>query len=656
VTTDEILWTPTPASIAKSRSGRYLDWLKATGRGTFPGYPELWRWSVMNLPDFWRSIWDHFEVIGDGDRDTALVGAEMPDMTWFPDARLNYAENMLRGPSDQPVLVALSQTREQITMTRGELRDAVARTASGLRKHGVSQNDRVVGYLPNIPETLIAMLATVSLGAIWAVCAPEMGTQSVLDRLQQLDPTVLLAADGYRYGDKDIDRTDEVATLRAELPTDTTVIHVPYLGGSPAPDGTIAWPDLLAEAAEPHYTRVPFDHPLWVVFSSGTTGLPKAILQSHGGITLEMNKSLGLHSDVGPEDRYFVFTTTSWVMWNIQVSALLLGSAIVLFDGNPAHPAPDRLWQVVAEHNVTVFGCGAAFLAAQRKAGVRPGAEFDLSVLRGMFVTGSPLPTEGFHWVYEAIGPDLFLQSASGGTDVCTCFVGGTPLLPVRAGEIAAPQLGVHACAFDDTGSPIVDQMGELVVTTPMPSMPVGFWNDPDKRRYRATYFDKYPGTWRHGDWVVFNSRGASVISGRSDGTLNRGGVRLGTSEFYSVLEDIPEISDSLIVHVEDTAGGMGDLVLFVVPTTGADVDDALRGRITGALRDRLSPRHVPDHVIAAPAIPYNLTNKKLEVPVKRILQGESVDRTVSPGALRNPESIGFYEQLAQRFPRPVTA
>lgn len=651
----EVLWSPTPATIAKSRVGRYLRWLEDAGHGSFTDYPQLWRWSVTDLPSFWRSIWDHFAVVGEGDTGTVLIGDEMPDVAWFPDVRVNYAENILRGPDDQLVLVALSQTREQMTMTRGELRDAVARAAAGLRRVGVSPNDRVVGYLPNIPETLIAMLATVSLGATWAVCAPEMGTQSVLDRLRQLEPTVLIAVDGYRYGEKDVDRSSEVATLRDELRTATTAVHVPYLHSSPAPTGMTPWADLLSEPAEPRYTRVPFDHPLWVVFSSGTTGLPKAIMHSHGGITLEMNKALGLHSDLGPDDGYFVFTTTSWVMWNIQVSALLLGSAIVLFDGNPAHPSPDTLWRIVSQRGVTVFGSGAAFLTACSKAGMRPRDQFDLSLLRGMFATGSPLPAAGFAWVYDAVAPNIYLQSTSGGTDVCTAFVGGTPLLPVRAGEIAAPQLGVRAQAFDDAGWPVVGELGELVISEPMPSMPVGFWNDPGKQRYRDTYFDRFPGIWRHGDWVVFNSRAGCAITGRSDGTLNRGGVRLGTSEFYSALEKVPEIADSLVVHIEDPAGGMGVLALFVVTAQGADVDERLRQRISGVLCDRLSPRHVPDRIIAVPAVPYNLTGKKLEVPVKRLLNGEPRERVVSPGALRNPESISIYEQLARQFARHFT-
>lgn len=651
----DILWAPTPETIATSRVGRYMTWLDETGRGSFDDYASLWQWSIDYVPEFWRSMWGFFDVIGEGDTGAVLVGDQMPDVQWFPAARINYAENILRGSDEQQVVIALSQTRDPIRLTRKELRDAVSRAAAGLRALGVSQGDRVVGYLPNIPEALIAMLAAASLGAVWAVCAPEMGTQSVLDRLKQLEPKVLIAADGYQYGSKAVDRGDEVATILKELTTVTAAIHVPYLDAGSTPPGMQAWAELVATPGQAAYVRVPFEHPLWVVFSSGTTGLPKAIMQSHGGITLEINKSLGLHADLGAADRFFVFTTTSWVMWNIQVSALLLGCAVVLFDGNPAHPGTDNLWNIVAEHHVTVFGCGAAFLAGFRKSGMRPREQCDLSALRGMLVTGSPLPAEGFRWVYDAVGPGVFLQSTAGGTDVCTSFVGGTPLLPVRAGQITAPALGVHAQAFDETGSPVVGIPGELVVSTPMPSMPIGFWNDPGKQRYRATYFDHFPGIWRHGDWVVFDDHGGCVISGRSDGTLNRGGVRLGTSDFYSVLETIPEIADSLVVHVEDSDGGMGTLILFVVLAAPTVLDEALRNRIATELRMRLSPRHLPDEMIAAPDVPYNLTGKKLEVPVKRLLQGQPRDRVVSSGGMRNPESMAFYEEIAHRYTGHIT-
>lgn len=644
----EVLWDPTPQTLRDARMAQFMRWVGEGQGPDFDGYSALWRWSTSNLEAFWGSVWEYFDIVANGDPRRVLTDEKMPGACWFPDVQLNYAENLLRGNDEQTVVTALSQTRDQLALTRGELRDLVARAAAGLRRLGVGPGDRVAGFLPNIPEALVAMLATTSLGAIWAVCAPELGVRSVLDRLQQLEPKVLIAVDGYRYGTKAVDRSDELAAIRAGLPTVEATVTVPYLS-SGGPNG-IKWTELIAEAASLSYARVPFAHPLWVLFSSGTTGLPKAIVHSHGGIVLELQKALGLHSDIGPDDTYFVFCTTTWVMWNIQVSALLLGSSIVMFDGDPAYPDSTELWRVVADNRVTVFGAGAAFLMGCRKAGLRPGSEFDLSDLRGIVSTGSPLPADGFRWIYEAVNPNVFMQSTSGGTDVCTSFVGGTPLLPVRAGEIAAPALGVLARALDAEGNTVVDQLGELVISAPMPSMPVCFWNDPDGAKYRGAYFDHYPGQWRHGDWITFNTQGACVIGGRSDGTLNRGGVRLGTSEFYSALDDLPEIEDSLVVHLDDPSGGMGELLLFVQLKPGAALDEGLRSRINSALRQRLSPRHTPDDIVEVSEVPYNLTGKKLEVPVKRILLGASRATVVSDGAVRNAEALDVFEQLAQRY------
>ena len=644
----EVLWEPSAQTFRDCRMARYVRWLADRYGLTFDGYPDLWRWSTRDLPAFWRSVWEYFGVLADGDPTRVLVEQTMPGTHWFPDVRLNYAENILCGDDEQIVVTAISQTRATITLTRAQLREQVARAAAGLRRLGVGPGDRVVGYLPNIPEALVAMLATTSIGAIWAVCAPELGVRSVLDRLAQLEPKVLLAVDRYRYGAKPIERSEELVAIRAGLPTLTATVEVPYLGSSVGAE--LDWEELLANPADPQYQRVPFDEPLWVLFSSGTTGLPKAIVHSHGGIVLELQKALGLHSNLGPSDTYFVYCTTTWVMWNILVSALLLGSSIVMFDGDPAYPRPDELWRVVADANVTVFGAGAAFLMGCRKSGLRPKDTFDLTQLRAVGSTGSPLPAEGFRWIYDAVSPDVYLQSTSGGTDVCTSFVGGTPLLPVRAGEIAAPALGVLAQAFDSDGNPVVDQVGELVISAPMPSMPVCFWNDADGSKYRAAYFDHFPGKWRHGDWVTFNSRGACVISGRSDGTLNRGGVRLGTSEFYSALQDLPEIEDSLVVHLDDPSGGMGALLLFVQLQPGSSLDDALKSRIIAQLKQRLSPRHAPDDIVAVPEIPYNLTGKKLEVPAKRLLLGAPRETVVSDGAVRNPAAIDIFEQLSARY------
>jgi acetoacetyl-CoA synthetase len=511
----------------------------------------------------------------------------------------------------------------------------------------------VVAYLPNIPETLVAFLATASLGAVWASCAPEFGTRSVLDRLTQIDPKVLLTVDGYRYGAKAVDRTAEVAAIREGLPNLAATVAVPYLdpvGGVASIPGALAWDDLLSEGGPLAYEAVPFDHPLYILYSSGTTGLPKPIVHGHGGILLEHLKQLAFSLDLGPGDRFFWFSTTGWMMWNLLVSGLAVGSALVLFDGDLGFPDLSTLWRLAEETGTTYFGVSAPFLMACRKAGLEPAKACDLSRVRGVGSTGAPLPPEGFRWVYEAVTTDAQLNSVSGGTDVCSAFVGACPMLPVREGRISGRALGAKVEAFDSEGRPIVDEQGELVITEPMPSMPVGFWGDDDGSRYRSAYFDDFPGVWRHGDWIVIGEDGSCVISGRSDSTLNRGGVRLGTSEFYSVVEALPEVADSLVIHLEDRAGdgiGMGELLLFVVPAGGVDVDDELKARIAAELRRSLSPRHVPDAIQGVSGIPRTLSGKKLEVPVKRILTGTPTDVAASRGALANPDSLDDFERLA---------
>ncbi|MBE1484876.1 acetoacetate--CoA ligase [Plantactinospora soyae] len=658
----EVLWSP-PADVRdRSRIGAYLHWLR-TNRGLeFDDYAALWRWSVTDLDGFWRSIWDYFEVKAYAEPTATLVDAEMPGTRWFPGATLNYAEHVLRMPGladDAPVVLGHSQTRAPVTLTAAELRDQVRRVRAGLVRLGVGTGDRVAAYAPNIPETFVLMLATTSLGAIFSSCAPEFGTRSVLDRWRQIEPTVLVAVDGYRYGDKPVDRRTEVAAIRAALPSVVHTVVLPYLEPDAAPpDGTLGWADLAAGTDEPlTFAPVPFDHPLYVLYSSGTTGLPKPIVHGHGGILLEHLKMLALHHDLGPADRFFWFTTTGWMMWNFLVSGPAVGAAIVLFDGNPAvaakpgQPArPDlgTLWRLAADTGTSYFGTSAPFLLACRKAELRPADLVDLSALRGVGSTGAPLPVEGFRWVYDTVGADLRLDSISGGTDVCTGFVGGVPLLPVRAGEIACRCLGARVEARSADGSPVVDQLGELVITAPMPSMPVGFWNDPDGVRYREAYFDVYPGVWRHGDWITINERGGCVITGRSDATLNRGGVRLGTAEFYSVVEGLPEVTDSVVVHLEDSEGGAGELLLFVVLAEGLELDRALTAKIARELRTGLSPRHVPDEIHQVGAVPRTLSAKKLEVPVKKILTGSPVDSAAATGALANPESLLAFERFAR--------
>ncbi|WP_319463069.1 acetoacetate--CoA ligase [Micromonospora sp. RTP1Z1] len=650
----DVLWTP-PADVReRSRIGDYLRWL-AEHRGLeFADYDALWQWSVTDLAAFWRSIWEYFDVVAYTPPTATLTDPAMPGTRWFPGATLNYAENVLRMPGrgdDDPVVIAHGQTRPPVTLTAGQLREQVRRVAAGLRRLGVGPGDRVAAYAPNIPETYVLLLATASLGGIFSSCAPEFGTRSVTDRWQQIEPKVLVAVDGYRYGDKPVDRRGEVAAIRAALPSLRHTVSVAYLdpAGVP-PEGALSWDELAAPTDEPlAFTPVPFDHPLYVLYSSGTTGLPKPIVHGHGGILLEHLKMLALHHDLGPADRFFWFTTTGWMMWNFLVSGPAVGAAIVLFDGNPGHPDLGALWRLAEETGTTYLGTSAPFLLACRKAGLMPREIADLSALRGVGSTGAPLPAEGFTWVYENVGDRLQLQSLSGGTDVCTGFVGGVPLLPVHAGEITCRALGAKVEARSAAGTPVIGELGELVITAPMPSMPVGFWNDPDGVRYREAYFELYPGVWRHGDWITINERGGCVITGRSDATLNRGGVRLGTAEFYSVVEGLDEVVDSVVVHLEDDQGGAGELLLFVVLAEGRELDDALRKRICRELRTALSPRHVPDEIHQVRAVPRTLSAKKLEVPVKKILTGTPVDSAAAKGALVNPESLAAFAQFAQR-------
>jgi acetoacetyl-CoA synthetase len=504
--------------------------------------------------------------------------------------------------------------------------------------------------MPNIPETLVAFLAAASLGAVWATCAPEFGPRSVIDRFGIVEPKVLLAIAGYRYGDKPIDRRQEVAEIRAALPTLDHVVHVPYGGGDDdtLPDA-VDWDDLVAEPGPLEFDPVPFDHPLYVLFSSGTTGLPKAIVHRHGGILIEHLKNHGFSWDLQPGDRLMWFTTTAWMMWNALVSTLLLRASIVMLDGNPQYPDAAAQWRLAEQTQPTLMGAGPALLMGCRKAGLEVGRDFELSSIRQLCAAGSPLPPEGFDWVYEQLGPDILLNVGSGGTDVCTGIVQGGPLQPVYRGEIAGRCLAVDTAAFDPSGNEVVGELGELVIRRPMPSMPVRFWNDPENERYRSAYFDEYPGVWRHGDWILFTERGSCVITGRSDATLNRGGVRMGTAEFYTVVEEQSEVEDSLVVHLEDPEGGPGQLLLFVQLSAGVTLDDQLRSRLGAALRSALSPRHVPDTVEAVPAIPRTLTGKKLELPVKRILLGAKAADVASRDALADPAAIDAFVAYAER-------
>jgi acetoacetyl-CoA synthetase len=649
----EKLWEPPAALVEQARMTEYMRWLEAERGLSFDGYHELWRWSVESVEAFWDSIWDFFGVQADGERGAVLSGHEMPGAKWFAGTRLNYAEHVFAGKDgEEPAILHASELRELGELSWGELRARVAAVAAGLRELGVERGDRVVAYLPNIPEAIVAFLATASIGATWSSCSPDFGPASVIDRFAQIEPKVLFAVDGYRYGGKDFDRRDVVAELQAAMPSLRRTVVLAYL--DPDPDlsalrDATRWDELLAagEGAELGFERVPFDHPLWVLYSSGTTGLPKAIAQGQGGILLEHLKKLHLHVDAHPGDCLFWFTTTGWMMWNFLVSGLLTRAAIVLYDGNPGHPEMSVLWDLAARAGVTMFGTSASYIAACMKAGVVPGEGRDLSRLQAVGSTGSPLSPEGFDWIYEQLGEDTWLFSTSGGTDLCTAFVGGTPLLPVYRGELQARALGAAVEAWDEEGNAVVDEVGELVVTEPMPSMPVRFWGDADGSRYRASYFEMFPGVWRHGDWIEITSRGTAVIYGRSDSTINRSGIRMGTSEIYRAVLGIDAIVDALVVDVPKP-GTEGWMPLFVVLREGAELDDELRREIARRVRETCSPRHVPDEVLAIAEVPRTLSGKVLEVPVKRILMGTPPEQAASRDSLANPVALDYFVEMAK--------
>jgi acetoacetyl-CoA synthetase len=660
-----LLWEPSPQVIQRARITGYLRWLAdrgveaATGEGgnalraagAARAYRALWEWSVTEPGPFWDSVWDYFGVLGVRGDGPALRGGPMPDVTWFPGASLNYARNALRTAltdPDRTAVICHDERGHRATLSYGQLAAEVARVRAGLRALGVGRGDRVAAFLPNVGAALTGLLATASLGAIWSSCSPDFGPASVIDRFAQITPKVLLAAGGYRYGGKEFDRGQAVAEIVAALPSLSAVIAV----GTGAADGQAraageppvwAFESLPGDVGAPlEFEEVPFGHPLWVLYSSGTTGLPKAIVHSHGGIVLEHLKALCLHQDIGPGDVFFWYTTTGWMMWNYLAGGLLAGAAIVLYDGSATHPGTGALWRLAAGAGVTYFGTGAPYLLTCAKAGLRPGSELDLSALRGIGSTGSPLPPEGFRWVYEQVSASAQLGSFSGGTDMCTGFVGPCPLLPVREGIIAGPCLGAKVEAYDAHGKPVTGEVGELVITAPMPSMPAGFWNDDSGERYRASYFSVYPGVWRHGDWVAALPGGGYVIFGRSDATLNRGGVRMGTSEFYRVVERLPEVADSLVVDTGQL-GAAGRLILYVVPAAGHELGEELAGRIRAALRSELSPRHVPDEIHQVPGIPRTLSGKKLEVPVRKMLLGTPAEEAADPDALANPEVLPWF-------------
>lgn len=648
-----VLWTPSSERVQASELQRYMRWLAQRKGLRFADYHALQRWSVERLEDFWASLWQFFDIRASAPYSRVLAERRMPGARWFEGARLNYAEHCFRyAAGARPAVVSCSELRPPAELAWAELQRQVGAIAASLREMGVRTGDRVVSTMPNLPETIAAFLATASLGAIWSSCSPDMGSGAVLDRFRQVEPKVLFAVDGYRYGGKNYDRRAALAEIVSALPTLERVVLLPYLEPSAQPhalEKAVPFAALLEREAPLAFEQVAFEHPLWIVYSSGTTGVPKAIVHGHGGILLEHLKTLVLHQDMRPGERMFYMSSTGWIVWNLLAGGLLPGCTLVLFDGNPGYPDAGMVWRLIGSMRVKQFGCGAALIAAAMKADIAPAQLADLAALDLITITGSPLSVDAFAWLYDKVKRDLWVASASGGTDVACGFVGGSPPLPVTAGELQCRCLGVAAEAFDDTGKPLVGEVGELVITEPMPSMPLAFWNDPEGTRYRESYFEMYPGRWRHGDWIRFTDRGTCVIYGRSDTTINRHGIRMGTAELYRVIEDLPEILDSLVVDLE-YLGRPSHLALFVVLRPGLKLEAELKRRIQNAVRTRASARHVPDEIYAIDVVPRTLTGKKMELPVRKLLLGMPLAKVASPDAMADPRALDFFVDLAGRL------
>ena len=650
IKTGDLLWTPGQEWIDNSHLTHYMGWLKENKGLEFTDYPGLWQWSVDRLEDFWESIWEYFEVQSSSPYTQVLAKKTMPGAEWFPGARLNYAQHMLRKERQgQTALYFLSETTPLTSITWDELGGKVRILATQLRAMGVDPGDRVVSYMPNIPETIIAMLATTSIGAIWSSGSPDFGTKSILDRFAQIEPKVMFCIDGYQYGGKPFDRREEVRGIAASLPSLEHIVYLPYLNREdttlPA-DHAVLWGSLFdhpaVPAAEFEFEQVPFNHPLWILFSSGTTGLPKAIVHGHGGITVEHLKLLHFHRELREGDKMFFFTTTGWMMWNFLASSLLGGVIPVLYDGNPAWPEPDLLWKMVEDSGATNFGASPTYVQNMENAGIVPKDKCDLSSLRSVTLAGSPVTPESMLWMYQNVNQDLWVAPGSGGTDICSGFVEGIPIQPVYAGEIQGRALGVAAYAFNDAGQTVINEVGELVITRPMPSMPLYFWNDEGNKRYHESYFDQYPGVWRHGDFFMVNERGGCFVLGRSDATLNRFGIRIGTAEIYRSVGSLDEVEDSLVVNLE-LPGGKFFMPMFVKLADGLVLNEEIEKKIRSKLRADYSPRHVPDKLYQVDDIPYTLTRKKMEVPVKKILLGVPIDKAANRDAMANPSSLDYF-------------
>jgi len=646
-----ICFEPSTAFREASHLHHYQQWLtQRTGR-SFEDYQALWRWSVEELEEFWASLWDYFEIIAHHPYEEVMSADAMPNTQWFKGATLNYTEHLFRHRSSgRPALIFANEQGENMTMNWSQLSAQVAAVQQYLLAQGIGPGDRVVAYLPNTPEAIISFMAVNGLGAVWSCCSPDFGVQTVIERFEQIEPSLLIAADGYRYHGKPFDRRPQVEAIRAALPSLRASLFLSYLQPEASLTGATNWAEVQAQASpqqEVIFRPVPFEHPIWVLYSSGTTGRPKAITHSHGGVLLEHLKYLHFHNDVHPGEHFFWFTTTGWMMWNFLQASMLAGGIPVLYDGSPGYPDLNGLWSLAQDLPIHHFGTSAPYLTTCMRRGLTPGKNFDLGPLRSIGSTGAPLPPEAFDWVYEQVKADVWLCSMSGGTDVCTAFVGGNPCMPVYRGLIQARALGCALYAYDEQGQRVVGSLGEMVIEKPMPSMPIYFWNDPEQQRYRQSYFSKYPGKWRHGDWIKIYENGSLLIQGRSDATLNRKGIRIGTAEIYNVLAQLPGIEDSLVLNLERPDGN-DVMPLFVKLSPGQKLNEQLIQLIRSELRQQCSPRHVPDHIIAVPDIPYTLSGKKMEVPVKKVFLGMDIDKNMNRDAIRNPEAMAYFIELAR--------